>query len=88
MNVYYYKHCGIDVLRFWKEMISLLISIVITCGIGKVFFAFFIIDSISHFVIAVLFVTFMYIVLVWLIGINKAEKQMIKHFFISFRNRL
>lgn len=77
LNIYYWKGIKLDIVKFWKEIISMSVPVLITIIIGCFIKILFPINSIASFIIQVIFYTFIFMILMWLIGLNKDEKLML-----------
>jgi O-antigen/teichoic acid export membrane protein len=77
MNIYY-QRIGIRIIQFFKEIAKLSIPIFLS-GVGGYFLVnVFPSDSWMSFVIGVLIYSSLYILLLWLLGLNNYEKQLIQ----------
>lgn len=76
MNVYYYKHCNIDVISFWKNIFSMAKGMVIPIIFAIVITFIIKIDSILVFLIQILIYTLCYIISMWFLGMNQYEKNL------------
>ena len=77
MNWYYQKRIGINILYFWKEIIKLVPAIIVAVIIGEIINRFRINTGIMSFMIyAVLYVS-VFVIVMWYIGMNKEEKELI-----------
>lgn len=76
MNIYYYKETHIDIPEFWKEIFIMTIPVVIAFVFSS-FINNFIGGSGYRFILmkGILF-TLIYIPLMWLMGMNKYEKEL------------
>lgn len=76
MNIYYYKQIHIDIPRFWREIFLMTIPATIAF-ICSFFINRFIGGSgYSYIVIKASLFTIIYILLMWLMGMNKYEKEL------------
>ena len=77
MNWYYHKKMGIDVIRFWKNIGRLCLAGVpaVIMGIGIMVFVEF--DSILKFLLYIILLSLVYLLSMWILGMNREEKQMI-----------
>ena len=77
MNIYYYKKVGINVIRFWKEIIKMTIPFVIPVGIMLLMTKFVILHGYTHLIVFGSIYVFLYAVVCYLIVLNDYEKNMI-----------
>ena len=77
MNIYYHKKVGIDIIDFWKKIISLFPSFIIPTAYGIFVNRFFIITNIYEFIIQVFIMFVLYSLSVFLFGMNEFEKNLI-----------
>lgn len=87
MNIYYHKKIGIDVLEFWKSIISTLPSFIIPILVGSVISYFRLVHSIGLFIIFAVLYIGIYCISVYCIGLNLSEKKMIASLFKRILNR-
>lgn len=87
MNIYYHKKCNIDIIRFWKSIIRLSLSMVVPVVSGFIMVKCFEIVSIIEMAIGITVYTLIYCLSVWFMGMNKFEKDLIKSFFGRFIRR-
>lgn len=87
MNIYYHKKCNIDIIKFWKSIIRLSFSMIVPVVIGFIIVEFFKIESIIEIAIGVIIYTLIYCLSVWLLGMNKYEKNLIKSFLLVIIRR-
>lgn len=77
MNVYYHKKCNIDVLAFWKQIIRLSLAL-IPPVIGGILMVYYVtISSVWMFAGLVAAYTALYCISMWLLGMNRYEKDLI-----------
>ncbi len=78
MNIYYHKRCNIDIMAFWKSLMPLIISAVISAIIFSIIVLFIDISNIFIFVLGIVLYVIIYGVLQWFIGMNDFERDLIK----------
>lgn len=78
MNYYYQKYIGIDVISYWKNIISTIPSFILPFVFGFIVKHYFIIKSIIHFLVFVLCYLVLYIISIYIFSLNEDEKNMIK----------
>lgn len=77
MNIYYHKRIGLNILHFWKSILSIVPSFIPTIIVGILLNCFYTIDSYSSLLLAVLILVVVYCVSVWFFGMNSYEKNLI-----------
>lgn len=88
MNVYYHKAIGIDIIAFWKSIISLCKGMVIPVLVGYLIMRYITFDSIISFVFCILIYTCIYAISMWLLGMNSYEKDLIRKPLEKIRGRV
>ncbi|MYL30783.1 oligosaccharide flippase family protein [Halobacillus halophilus] len=77
MNIYYYKKVGLNVFKFWKNILKLSVSLFISFIMG----VFINLITIEIELISLLFKIILYIVIyilvIWRLGMNNYEKKLI-----------
>ena len=78
MNLYYHKHCNLDILYFWKQVLRLLPGILLPFSLFAILrFYCNIAESRIQFVVAILCYACMYSASVWAFSMNSYEKGLI-----------
>ncbi|TCN24166.1 O-antigen/teichoic acid export membrane protein [Mesobacillus foraminis] len=86
MNVYYQKKIGLNMLLFWRNILIISIPVLISLLFGYGIIYLLPDNSLLHLLYKILLFTIIYIVLIWLLGLNKYEKQLIKSVIIKVTN--
>lgn len=76
INIYYHKKCNIDVIRFWKEIASMLPGFLIPSFLGTIIMVYVNIEKVSSFVLYVCIYTITYSISVWFFSMNADEKEL------------
>jgi len=76
MNIYYKKKMELDIKKFWIEITKLLPAILVTCVFGLVFKNFVPSTTFLKLIINVIVFSIIYTASMYLIGINKYEKDL------------
>lgn len=76
MNIYYHKQCNLDIIFFWKKIISLSKGLIIPITFGIVYCVLFDIDNIFVFFCGIILYALIYAVSIWFFGMNKYEKKL------------
>ena len=77
MNLYNHRKIGLDMVRFWKEVIRLLIPGAAAVAAGAVLGWYIGIQSITEFLLAGVCYTAIYALLQWRFGLNEKEKGLV-----------
>ncbi|MEK4099360.1 MULTISPECIES: oligosaccharide flippase family protein [unclassified Bacillus (in: firmicutes)] len=77
MNIYYYKKVKLNIIKFWKEMIKISIPLVITCIFGIFINEINFNSQILSFLLKLMLYVVTYILVMWILGLNKYEKELI-----------
>ena len=77
MNIFYYKKTKIDIPLFWKNIIKLTIPVAISVVVGYLLKNFIHIDTAMKLAFEIVVYTGIYVVLIWILGMNKYEKNLI-----------
>ncbi len=78
VNLYYWKGVGIDIPRFWKEILKMSIPMVFVVLIGIFLHKIWPISTVLDFLIQVVLYSLVYIFVVWNFSMNESEKDIIK----------
>lgn len=86
MNFYYHLKIGINMIRFWKNILIISCPVVISIIIG--FFMKYIIDfdNIILLPLGIIIYSLIYILLMWFFGFNKYEKELFLSIFVRVKN--
>ena len=77
MNIYYYKKCGINVLAYWKNILQISVGLIPPAGVGVLLVLLFPMNSVPRLLLAILVYTLIYAVSMWLLGMNRGEKNFV-----------
>lgn len=78
MNWYYHFHLGIDIARFWKEIINFIPALIAPVIVGVCIVKLMPLNHFFVFCVAVLFYSVVYGLSMWFLGMNDSEKDMIR----------
>ncbi len=78
MNIYYHKKCNIDILKFWKEILKILLVMIIPIACGVAINLFINLYSIFNLILFILIYAVIYCASMWLLGMNSYEKDLIR----------
>jgi hypothetical protein len=78
MNWYYYKKIGLDIPRFWRNIASLMPSMVIPTAVAVLIAVF--VHTVSYLTVFVFGCIFLviYCFFLWHFGMNRYEKNLIR----------
>lgn len=88
LNIYYHKVVKIDMLEFWKNIFKLSIPVIITVLLGVLINAIIVSNSIIILIIKIIIYTIIYAILMWFMGMNCYERDLIKKPFNAILNRV
>ena len=77
MNIYYYKKVGINVVRFWKEIINMTIPFIIPLLLIVLFMLITSFNSLLSLIIYGGLYTIMYILVAYFISMNQYERNIV-----------
>lgn len=78
MNIYYHKKIGIDIIYFWKQILSFVPSLIIPFVCGFLIMRFVKMDNIFIFLVLILVYSAVYCASLWKFGMNDSEKDLIR----------
>lgn len=81
INIYYYKKCNLNVIEFWKNILCISLGLIIPCVIGILMLKFVEFSSIWLLLGVIIVYACIYCASMWLFGMNKKEKELIKNYF-------
>lgn len=86
MNIFYHKILGIDIIRFWKEIAAILPAMIapIIYGVISLYIEY---KGIGLLFLNIIIYSFIYLVSMYFLGLNKYEKCIVSNFKIRFIHR-
>lgn len=78
MNIYYHKKIGLNIVYFWKQIARFIPALIAPAISGWCIIKYIEYDSILVFIALILLYTVVYAASMWLLGMNKYEKDLIK----------
>lgn len=78
MNVYYKQGIGIDIIKFWKSILSLIRSMVIPGVFGFIIMRYFVFSGIVVYSICIILYSVVYCISIFIFGMNKDERDIVK----------
>ncbi len=88
MNWYYDKRIGLEIVRFWKNIISFVPSLILPAVIGFLIMKFIAIKNLLSLVLFAVLYAVVYTVSMWLWGMNESEKGLLLGSIRKIENRL
>lgn len=80
MNIIYKKVIGLDIWKFWKEIIKILPAVIIPSISGYLLKQFLPVDSLYKFIFEGIVFAIIYLVCIYLISMNQEEKNFVNTF--------
>ena len=77
INIHYHKHCNLDILNFWKNILSISKGFVIPIAVGIFIMRFISIHNIFVMLALILLYTSIYCLSVWFLSMNSYEKGLV-----------
>jgi O-antigen/teichoic acid export membrane protein len=78
MNIYYDKKIGIDIPRFWKNILRVSVGLIIPMFVGVLIMLFVTINSIWIMLLLIIAYTIVYCLSMYFLAMNMDEKRYIK----------
>lgn len=88
MNIYYHKVLGLDMISFWKSIISLAKGLIVPTTLGLFILNVGMIKNIKTFVFGVVTYIIVYVASFWLFGMNENEKSLFKGVVIRIGRKI
>lgn len=79
MNWYYHKRIGLDILLFWKQILSLVPALFLPVGAGIGIMLFWKMDGIARFLAAAAIYGAIYCISMWSFGMSQLEREELYH---------
>ena len=76
LNIYYYKVININIPKFWIEILKMSIPVIITFILGILMKHYIGYDTLIIYIIQIIIYSLIYCVLMWILGMNKYEKNL------------
>ena len=84
MNIYYHKYCNINILHFWKSILSICKGLIVPIILGVILNQIKVEVSYKSLIIRILIYSIVYCLSMWHLGMNNYEK----HLIYSVRKKL
>lgn len=78
MNWYYHKKIGLNMVEFWKQMLSFILPVLLVCLFGAAYVHFVQVSGWIMLLVSAAVFTVVYGVAMWLLGMNQYEKQLVR----------
>jgi O-antigen/teichoic acid export membrane protein len=92
MNIYYYRKIHLNIPRFWREIFFMTIPVVIAFVLSSVASLFIVGSGYGYIFIKAVVLTICYIPLMWLMGMNKFERNLfytpLKNIFMRIKENI
>lgn len=82
-TIYFHQVLNLDMIRFFKETLAKTWIAIIATSLFALIISQFQQTSLIYFAIKVVLITFIYVLLMWKIGLNKEEKTMISNILVK-----
>jgi O-antigen/teichoic acid export membrane protein len=78
MNIYYHRNVGLNILKFWKEILKIFPALIVPIVFGILYSYFVDIYHIGYFILGIIVFSLIYLFSMWFIGMNSYEKELIR----------
>ena len=78
MNIYYHRKIGLNVVYFWKDILRWTVPAGVLCAAASFLMKGIVIRSWGTLLAAVAVYTLVYAVLLWMIGMKREDREMIR----------
>lgn len=80
MNIFYHKRCNIDIISFWKSILSLSKGLIIPAAFILIILKYYNTTTILGFCLSIIGFSFCYWLSIYFIGMNQYERNLFKSF--------
>ena len=77
MNIYNHKVIGLDIIKFWREILKLTPALILPILFGSFVTRHVDINKLSVFIVIVVIFVIIYLASMWVIGLNEYEKSLV-----------
>lgn len=77
MNIYYHKRCNIDIIHFWKNILSIMKGQILPVAVGVIIMRFADMSNIFMMFVWIAVYSTVYCLSVWLCSMNNYEKELV-----------
>lgn len=85
MNVYYHKKTGLNIIKFWKEILKASVGMIIPALFGVMILLFVNFSNVFMFLGLIILYAIIYLISIYLISFNKEEKAFVGNILVKFR---
>lgn len=85
MNVYYHKKTGLNIIKFWKEILKASVGMIIPALFGVMILLFVNFSNVFMFLGLIILYAIIYLVSIYLISFNKEEKAFVGNILVKLR---
>lgn len=78
LNIYYHKSVHINMIRFWREILTMTVPVAITIGAVLAMKHFWVDVNALTFICQIAIMGTLYCGLMWLLGMNQSEKELVR----------
>lgn len=87
MNVYYNNKCNLDIVSFWKNILNLSKGLICPIIFGLITKTCFPVKNATVLIISVCVYSLVYVLSMWMLGMNLEEKKMFSSMVIKVRKK-
>lgn len=87
MNIYYAKKVGLNMVAFWREVLSIIPAVLLALLAGLVIKQIHLDSLYMQFITHIVLFIFVYLIFTYLVGMNQYEKDLIKKILNRFTAR-
>lgn len=82
MNFYYHKAIKLNIVKFWRNIITILIPVIFSTIFGSIIVKYFIpLNNILNFTIGIILFFVIYVFSLWKFAMNKTEKELVMNIY-------
>lgn len=87
MNWYYQKKMGVNVIRFWKSIGKMSVALIPVAALGCYIVFLVEFHSITQYLFMIILFAGVYVLSMWILGMNREEKQLVLGVVEKFRRK-
>lgn len=87
LNIYYHKVIGLNILRFFKEILKMSFPILIIAIPSYYLFNYMVPRNFIYLVLGILIYILIYLLTIWCFSINRYEKDQVKNILSKFKKK-
>lgn len=85
MNVYYHKKTGLNIIKFWKEILKASVGMIVPALFGVMILLFVNFSNVFMFLGLIILYAIIYLVSIYLMSFNKEEKAFVGNILVKLR---